>query len=1376
MEPKKHLQTLFLTTFFILLSVLNTHAQQIYASSASEVSLGNHVDNTGNAAAANGKFATIRSYGGVSAGIGAYSGELKLEFTGLVPANTTTYIKVDGGNNGLFDSLLGGSLGALLSNEAGTLAIGDHYVEVKAFDDSGIIVASGRTDNLTSSKTLKIVRNKDGDVFIAISPKAAYRSLVVQDITNALLLGTENFTNVYHAFYINSMPIICNPEGTFTSYDGTGITLDLLNLGATGVNNPEFAIDRNDTTYSTISVGVVSALASIYQDIQFLTTASDKDQLEINIGTQEGSLLNLALLQNINIELYKKEIVVYSTSADAANTITIQPSTAGDIHKIIINSGIEFDRLRLTLSSPAGVNLAQQINLFSTKIAITPPTISEGAENQTFCTSDIPKVSDLIASATGTLVWYQQTSGGSPYTMTDTLVDGVTYYASNVNGSCESSPRLPVFVSLQDLTPPAGSSLQSFCKVKRAIIANLEVSAFGVVTWYDRAIGGNSYTSKDYLVHGQQYYASNSDGTCESSIRLKVAVTITNINAPEGDPSQSFCSENTPTINDLEASASGTIIWYDQENDGNRYAASDPLENGVRYYAANSDATCESSERLTVIVTIQNPLTPTSETPEQLFCATDSPTIKSLEAKASGIIIWYDLAIDGEAYDDTTSLINGLKYYAANLEGTCESKSRLEIIVSITDPEIPKGNRLQNFCNENDPSIIDLEATGNGTIIWYNQVKDGVLYDPNIALIDGLKYYAAQSDGTCESTKRLEVLVTISDFDAPTGNALQSFCSENTPTINDLEASASGTIIWYDQENDGNRYAMDTSLIHGVPYYAANSDGTCESSNRLEVTAAVMDLSTPTGENTQEFCAYKNSKISDLNATATNTVIWYDQSTDGNTYDAATLLIDGLKYYGANSDGNCESAKRLTVTVAINNTSTPRTNNENQSFCEIDAPKIADLDATANGTVIWYDQDTDGNAYSANALLVDGLQYYAANSDGTCESSDRLAVTAFVTDSNAPEGNSSQNFCSEEMPTIKDLEASATGTIIWYNQEKSGNIYSTDTPLKQGFSYYGANLASPCESSTRLKVTVILKKNVDIKIQGNTAEICFGTREIYQAPIGYAPYAWSIVGGKIISGGTNADNAIEVEWNNLIDTTISVALTGGCFNTNMAEQAVEIVTCSDLTIQKEVDIIKPTFGDTVTFTIQVENSSLSVFTDIQIFELLSNGFIYISKSATLGTYNENSGVWNMPSLGANQSATLTIEAEVHTTGSYLNTVQIINSVPIDANTSNNTAKILVTPLCLKVYNTITPNGDGMNDYFIISCIENFPNTMIEIFDRYGSIVYKKKNYKNDWNGVANQTSKIIKTGEKLPNGTYFFILKMNDTNIKDKKSYIQIIK
>jgi gliding motility-associated-like protein/uncharacterized repeat protein (TIGR01451 family) len=1141
MELKKHLQTLFLATALILLSGIETNAQQIYASSASEISSGNRVDNAANATAANGEFATVRSYGGVALGIGAYSGALKLEFTNSVPANTTAYIKVDGENNGLFDSLLGGSLGVLLSNEAGAALLGDHYVEILALNTLGTTVASGRTDNLTSSSTLKVVRDKEGDIFIAITPKAAYTSLVVKDVTDALLLGTENFTNVYHAFYINETPTICIPEGTFTSYDGTGITLDLLNLGATGVNNPEFAIDGDSTTYATISVGIISAFASMSQDIQFLNTASDTDQLEINISTQEGRLLNVALLQNIQIDLYEEDLVVYSTSLAAANIIAIQPSEALEIQTIIIKPNTKFDKLRMTLSSPVGINLAQQINLFSTKIKTAPPTLSEGDENQSFCTVDIPKISDLKANVTGTLIWYNQANGRNAFALTDTLLDGFTYYASNFNGSCESNPRLAVFVTLRDASTPVGSSLQSFCKVKKATIADLEVSSSGTVTWYDQATGGNTYTNEDYLLQGQQYYASNFDGTCESSMRLKVTVTI-------------------------------------------------------------------------------------------------------------------------------------------------------------------------------------------------------------------------------------------SDIDSPEGSSPQNFCSENNPTISDLQASGSGTIVWYDQESEGNMYAIDTPLVDGVQYYAANSDGTCESSNRLEVTALLTNLDAPTGENIQKFCSDKAPKIADLNTSSTNTVVWYDQSAAGKAYDTDTPLIDGLKYYGANSNGDCESKERLEVTVAIENISTPTTTCTNQSFCVIDAAKIADLDATASGNVIWYNQVTNGNAYSPDTSLIDGLEYYGANSNGTCESSDRLAITVSITDSNAPEGMASQRFCDEEMPTIRDLEVSATGTIIWYNQEVGGDAYNSEALLEDGLSYYASNSVSLCESSIRLKVTVLITNTVAIKIQGNTEDVCFGTREIYIAPSGYAPYAWDIVGGEIISGGSSEDNTIEIEWQNLTDTAISVSLTGGCFNKNTAEQAVEIVTCSDLTIVKKVDIVRPSFGDTVFFTIQVENSSLSIFKAIQVFEILSSGFIYVSKSTTLGAYNEDTGIWNIPTLGANQSATLTIEAKIHTIGSYLNTAQIIESTPIDADTTNNTAKILVTPLCLKIYNTITPNGDGMNDYFVISCIENFPNNTIEIYDRYGSIIYKKKNYRNDWNGIANQTSKIIRTGEKLPNGTYFFILKLNDGNTKDTKSYIQIIK
>ena len=131
---------------------------------------------------------------------------------------------------------------------------------------------------------------------------------------------------------------------------------------------------------------------------------------------------------------------------------------------------------------------------------------------------------------------------------------------------------------------------------------------------------------------------------------------------------------------------------------------------------------------------------------------------------------------------------------------------------------------------------------------------------------------------------------------------------------------------------------------------------------------------------------------------------------------------------------------------------------------------------------------------------------------------------------------------------------------------------------------------------------------------------------------------------------------------------------------------------------------------------------------------------------------------------------------MNTTGDYLNTASIISSSPIDADLTNNSAEVLVTPSCLEFYNIITPNQDGINDFFVISCIGNYNDTDLEIFDRYGSIIYKQKNYKNDWDGFANQTGKIIRRGQKLPNGTYFFVLKFNDGSTENIKSYIQIIR
>ncbi len=71
---------------------------------------------------------------------------------------------------------------------------------------------------------------------------------------------------------------------------------------------------------------------------------------------------------------------------------------------------------------------------------------------------------------------------------------------------------------------------------------------------------------------------------------------------------------------------------------------------------------------------------------------------------------------------------------------------------------------------------------------------------------------------------------------------------------------------------------------------------------------------------------------------------------------------------------------------------------------------------------------------------------------------------------------------------------------------------------------------------------------------------------------------------------------------------------------------------------------------------------------------------------------------------------------------------------------------------------ITPNGDGMNDTWEISCIKDSPENEVVILNRWGDEVYRAAPYNNDWEGTYNN--------EELPDGTYFYIFKTtaNDPN------------
>jgi gliding motility-associated-like protein len=75
-----------------------------------------------------------------------------------------------------------------------------------------------------------------------------------------------------------------------------------------------------------------------------------------------------------------------------------------------------------------------------------------------------------------------------------------------------------------------------------------------------------------------------------------------------------------------------------------------------------------------------------------------------------------------------------------------------------------------------------------------------------------------------------------------------------------------------------------------------------------------------------------------------------------------------------------------------------------------------------------------------------------------------------------------------------------------------------------------------------------------------------------------------------------------------------------------------------------------------------------------------------------------------------------------------------------------------------VYNGFSPNGDGNNDFLVIKGIEGFPENEIFIYNRYGDKIRGLSHYNNHdviWDGSNTD-------GKPVPDGTYFYVLKIKD--------------
>jgi len=80
-------------------------------------------------------------------------------------------------------------------------------------------------------------------------------------------------------------------------------------------------------------------------------------------------------------------------------------------------------------------------------------------------------------------------------------------------------------------------------------------------------------------------------------------------------------------------------------------------------------------------------------------------------------------------------------------------------------------------------------------------------------------------------------------------------------------------------------------------------------------------------------------------------------------------------------------------------------------------------------------------------------------------------------------------------------------------------------------------------------------------------------------------------------------------------------------------------------------------------------------------------------------------------------------------------------------------KVTVGLSNLGIPNTFTPNGDGVNDTWVIKGFDNYPNALVQLFNRYGQKVFESRGYTTPFDGKLG--------GAPLPSGVYYYIINLN---------------
>lgn len=210
-------------------------------------------------------------------------------------------------------------------------------------------------------------------------------------------------------------------------------------------------------------------------------------------------------------------------------------------------------------------------------------------------------------------------------------------------------------------------------------------------------------------------------------------------------------------------------------------------------------------------------------------------------------------------------------------------------------------------------------------------------------------------------------------------------------------------------------------------------------------------------------------------------------------------------------------------------------------------------------------------------------------------------------------------------------------------------------------------------------------------------------------------------------------------------------------------------TVVDLAVNIKSTNVNAAPGDSFSYVLTANNNSPITGTHVQVNYVIPANLSYLPQPNDLGkvTYDPNTHkiTWSLVSLKQNDPTKLVVAVKVLAAG-LLESVVNIKGKETDPIMANNVDQTVQQVYPLVISNVFTPNGDGVNDTFVIPGLETYSDTELTIINRWGNTVYQKTNYKNDWDGSG------------LAEGTYYYVLKAkNKAGVWDTyKGYLTLLR